>query len=163
MIKSDGFSPDRLIAPIESLLLGFKENYTPIDRSSQAKFVYISIKSSIELSKSWYYRILLRNKNILTVYADAVIFDENESGDNGLVPSNFTNYTDALAEGLRRLKLYGFQRMVYRLEGFDSLYPLEIGDVVNIQYKRFGFNNGLLATVIGISESESGISLEVFR
>jgi hypothetical protein len=162
-IKADGFYPTRIISPIESLLLGYKRNYSPIDRNSQAEVTFIPTNKSIELSKEWGKRLLLRNKNILEIYADAIIFDENEAAQNGLIPTNFTNKADTLAEGLRRVQLYGYQRIVYNVSGFDKLLPLELGDVIKITHKRFGFGNGLLVVVLNIREEPDGVVLEVFR
>jgi len=163
-IKLNTFEVVSQIPPIVSMILGYKQNYTTIDESSQAKAVsYISQRKSKELSEEWYNRVAFTNTRIRDIYLDAVELEETSESENEVIPTYFTNMRDAVKESSRRLVLYGRQRYIFSLVAFEELKSLEICDVINIIHNRFGFNYGKKAIVISIDEStDESVKIEVW-
>lgn len=161
-MKLNTFEVVNQIPPIASLILGYKQNYTTIDQSSQAKAVsYISQRKSQELSEEWANRVAFKNTKIKNIYLDAIELEETSESENEVIPSNLTTLVDAVRESSRRISLYGRQRYTYSLVAFEELRSLEVGDIVTIVYNRFGFNYGKKVIIISLDENtDDSIKIE---
>lgn len=161
-MKLNTFEVVNQIPPIASLILGYKQNYTTIDQSSQAKAVsYISQRKSQELSEEWTNRVAFKNTKIKNIYLDAVELEETSESENEVIPSNCTTLVDAVKESSRRVSLYGRQRYTYSLVAFEELRSLEVGDIVTIIYNRFGFNHGKKVVITSLDENtDDSIKIE---
>lgn len=71
---------------------------------------------------------------------------------------------DAATEATRRATLWGALRKVFRFESFLAAQQVNLGDVVALNFSRYGLTGGVLATVVGLDESvtDGRITMEVF-
>lgn len=72
--------------------------------------------------------------------------------------------SEALAECQRWLDIFKVQRYVYKLEGFEELLQLELGDIVSLEHPKFGFTPARNAMVIGLGKNwlTGQVNVELF-
>lgn len=69
--------------------------------------------------------------------------------------------SDATTESARRLALYLSPRSVVSFTGFSSLFDVELGQIVNIIYPRFGLDAGKSGIVLGLRPDWLGGRVEI--
>lgn len=71
---------------------------------------------------------------------------------------------DAATEATRRAALWGVLRRVFSLRGFLAPQQVKLGDVVSVDFSRYGLSGGVLARVVALSESTTNnrIDMDIF-
>ena len=87
------------------------------------------------------------------------------SGETAIINTQLADATEAATEASRRLVLGDTLRTVYNIDAFSTPFSINLGDVIEIQHDRFGFDTGENAIVVGYSESVTPprIKLEVWK
>jgi hypothetical protein len=140
----------RRIVPLKSVRVGY------------ARF-YVTIDSGAASSLTEAQRQRLRDE-YLVAYAATGATGFLLAIDDDLAGTCYVNSSDAATEATRRATLWGSLRRVFRVRGFMAAQQVKLGDVVSLDFARYGLTGGVLARVIGIRESvtSNSVELEVF-
>ncbi len=68
---------------------------------------------------------------------------------------------DATTEATRRAALWGVLRRVFGLRGFLAPQQVKLGDVVSVDFSRYGLSGGVLARVVALTESVTNNRIEM--
>lgn len=140
-IKQRGLSPSGVIQPLAVARVGYSRNYAVQDKDS----VYgaVDTEQAENYSREWR-TATVEAPGRLDIYPAAAVLPDD------ILETALTEATDAGDEALRRLDLYAAPIQVFTVECFADPF-FAPGDVVWIQYSRFGFDSGRLAMVAGFS------------
>lgn len=98
------------------------------------------------------------------VTEDATVKDVHRSAPELEITTLFATKVDAQAEADRLLALRGTRRDMYDLRvafSYTSPQAVQLGDVVEITYDRFGLDNGQLFLVVSVEYDVSGQFIEL--
>lgn len=138
------------IVPLKSVRVGY------------ARF-YVTVDSGAASSLTEAQRQRLRDE-YLVAYAATGASGFLMAVDGDLQGTAYVNASDASTEATRRATLWGSLRRVFRFRGFLAAQQVKLGDVVALDFARYGLAGGVLARVVGIRESltSNSVELEVF-
>lgn len=126
--------------PISQYLLGYKRNWSPqadglagsvveADRAAFAADYLIS--KAVDASVETAHLLARKPERVGTLLVDP---------------------TESATETARRLALWGVIRTTYEVDTYMAPFSLNLGQVVRITHPRYGFQAGVKAVVVGISE-----------
>ena len=146
--------------PCWQVTVGYYKNWHPQDGDALAG-VYLQPDAYSEANRAKYSTEYLRKSNadsgVKTIWPLAA--------DPPPLVTALADSADAAAEALRLRQLWDSKRSVYRFESILAPGTVELGDTIELDHPRYGFNGGANAVVVGIEESlDSGkIILEIWR
>jgi hypothetical protein len=160
-ILRGGITLVRIEPPKKSITLGYKYNFTLQDKDSLAGV--LTSTSSTELLdllntlSTQFSKISGSNASVATMYPYA------EDGDD--TPTYIVSKFHALEEVNRRKDIRSKKRNIFRIKTVSTPLGLNVGDIINITYERYGFEAGELAIVISISQNplSNRVVLEVWK
>jgi hypothetical protein len=135
--------------PVKRIGVGYKRNYS-VQNDGLAGAVGESARQSFGTE---YLNASEENTVIGTAHPLALVADE--------LPSFLVNQADAQAEAARILDLFDGNSTIYQFESFLIPQKLNLGDVIEIIYPRYGFDSGKNVLVIGLSLSPTQSLSEV--
>lgn len=152
-ISEDGLTVKRQIKPQTSVKIGYRRNWSP-----QTDGLFTSVtESNRDLYGRDYTLAIDEDLTILTSYPDAPAGEE--------INTLLVNLVDAQAEATRRLAQVIVPRNIYEVDGFTAPYVINLGDEVSVSYPGLGFESGVDAMVVGLTDyPDQGRSIvEVWR
>lgn len=174
-ILENGVTLSSIEVPKHVVTLGYHKNWTVQDQSSLAGVLVDANGDPFpfpgeDFSNGWNlvelysneYSTISQNPTNLEAKAlyplsrdtepiSTLLFEE---GDNNIVTS----------EANRRGQLRSVKRFVYKVQSTAVSFTLNIGDIIKVEYPRFGFNDGRQGIIVGMSEkiSTNRVDLEVW-
>ena len=161
-IAQDGLKLERVYAPVRDVRIAAKRNYSPnsytvggfgsnvteVDYNtygnSHKHFARAHNEAGATIPKA-------RHMRGIGTSAPVTLANSAEQ-DDGAIASLFVSQADAQAEAERRMRLWGFQRYLFRVTCSIRPMMLRLGDVVTLTHRRYGLSGGRNAVVTGIEE-----------
>lgn len=137
------------LLPMSSVRVGYERYWTVIDTAATT-----ATEAARQRLSDGY--LVAKATNTITGHLQPV--------EGNLEPSCFVASADASTEATRRAALYAVIRRVFRIDGFAAAQQVQLGDVIALNFSRYGLGGGALATIVGIDENITGgaVGLEVF-
>lgn len=131
-----------------SLKLGYNRNYAPDSELS----VGMPTEHQKQFDGEWKY-VKVKDDSLIALYRHT----------EEPVPqyTHLQVRSEALAECQRWFDIFKTQRFIFSIEGYEELLQLELGDVIHLLHRKFGFHNGRNAMVIGLAKNWSNGTVRV--
>lgn len=150
-IHADSFKPNTRESISPAVKLAYNRNYLPLQVVASG----LPDAHRDVLQEEWKYASVSDQATADLYRMDA----EPEARETTL---QVTSEAEGMAGDI--LAMFGVQRYIYTLRCFWWMMPIQIGDLVRVQYPRFGFESGRNALVVGTKTawSKGYIDIEVF-
>lgn len=96
------------------------------------------------------HRTFVGNGYRMVTYEDRNIRNTHANPIERTFHTNITDKAEAEALLQRLVRIYGSERRIYRGIGYQGLFRIEVGDILNISYDRYGIGGRMVA--VGVSE-----------
>ena len=138
------------ILPLKSVRVGY------------ARFHYTTTSGADTLTEAQRQRLSQEYLASYAATAGATNFLQAVDGD--LVGTPYAEATAAATEATRRAALWGVLRRVFTVSGFLAPQQVKLGDVVALDFSRYGLSGGVLARVVALTESVTSnrITMDLF-
>jgi hypothetical protein len=142
--------------PLYKVNLGYKRYWRPLSVTEQAGVLESFPSVSADLEREFRE---VRNERPATLLHHAL------SSETDLIETVLVNKEDADFWALNRRELFAHPRTSYSIQTLAAPFGVEIGDVIDIEYYRYGFESGKKVLVTAYSESinPDRVDLEVWR
>lgn len=149
-IEQGGIELLRREVPVKSVRIGYARYFTLLDTTA---LTGLSASARQRMADEY---LIARATTGSTNYLLA------QHGD--IQPSCYVNSSDATSEATRQAALWGVLRRVFRVSGFMAAQRVRLGDVIGLDFSRYGLSGGVPAVVVGLQESltSGSMELEVF-
>lgn len=142
--------------PNHGITVGYRKNWTVQDKASLAGSVPVELGLGLAYSTD-YSKVSVNIPDVKPIYPTAK--------DTGVIETLLYNKADAIVEMGRRKGIRSIKRFIYKVESTAIPFVINIGDVVEVQDERFGFNLGKRCILIGTKENLllKQVDIEVWR
>jgi hypothetical protein len=145
--------------PKSIISLSYKRNWTVQDDGTLADIITDAAGDYLNeytLYTSEYSTVKAENTNITDIFPLAEVSDT--------LPTLFYYLDHASLEAQRRIDIRNKKRYVFKLNTTAAPFTINIGDVVNLTHRRFGFAQGRNCLIVGMEEFpiRQRINLEVW-
>jgi cell shape-determining protein MreC len=86
-------------------------------------------------------------------YENETVRLKNNQATERVFETSLATQADAQALLARLAAIYSVKRQVFEVTVYKTLYRYFLGDVVRLQYDRYGLNNGAAFLVVGVSDN----------
>lgn len=160
-VLEKGISLSATEVPKSSIVLGYDKNWTIQDKGAIAALITEDATGTLlDLYTGEYSSAIATNLNIKDKYPLAV--------DQELIGTFITDFVDgtnhAQDEVDRRKALRSVKRYIYKVQTTVAPFTVNLGDVITLKHKRYGFDHGRKVLVIGMEEkpTKQRVDLEVW-
>lgn len=138
----------RRITPLKSVRVGYARFHTVANYGASA-----ALTEAQRQRLSDEYLVAYQATAGATGYALAV--------DGDIAGTPYVVSGDAATEATRRAALWGVLRRVFGLRGFLAPQQVKLGDVISVDFSRYGLSGGVLVRVVALSESMTSNRIEM--
>lgn len=151
-IEARGVTIRRRDLPLASITLGHSRNWT-VQSSGLGAGVTEARRA-----------VLAADYQSVTVTQPSVLTKFPLADKPGMAETLLASPSDATAEANRRLALRNQVRCIYSIEAFSAPYQVDLGQIVQITYPRFGMAGGVTGVVVGLTErpTKNRLQLDVY-
>lgn len=132
--------------PVRSVTARFRRNYTVMSEDEIAGTANDNVRARAE--KPW--------ATVTAESADAGRI--HQASANLVVETPFHNETDAEGEATRLVALYGFERMLIRIQAPRFTFAAGVGDLIQVTLNRYGLDAGKLFVVVAVDRAQQELT-----